>query len=63
MRREFTVVYYGKADGDSIKIDNESSAYEWIPIEDIKEYPMADSQRRRIEDVLEFCKTGKKRMG
>ncbi len=63
VRREFTVVYYGNAEGDNVKLDNESSAYEWISLDDIREYPMAESQRRRIEDVLVFCKTGQKRMG
>ena len=63
VRREFTIVYYGKAEEQNVIIDNESSAYEWIPINKVEEYPMAESQMRRIKDILRFCETGEKRMG
>ena len=63
IRREFTVVYYGKAYNSDVIIDDESSSYAWIPITNIKNYQMAESQRKRIADVIEFLKTGEKRMG
>lgn len=63
VRREFTIVYYGKAVGNDVVIDNESSSYEWIPLTDVMSIPMAESQRKRIEDVLRYIETGKKRMG
>lgn len=63
VRREFTIVYYGKTSNSEVVIDDESSAYAWIPFEKIMEYSMAISQRKRIKDVLNFVKTGEKRMG
>lgn len=63
VRREFTIVYFGTALNGEILIDEESSAYAWIPIESIMEYQMTTSQKKRIEDVLKFCRTGEKRMG
>lgn len=63
VRREFTIVYFGTASNGEVLIDDESSAYAWIPIESIMEYQMATSQKKRIEDVLNFCQTGEKRMG
>ena len=63
VRREFTVVYFGEAEEGNVTIDNESSAYKWIPIVDVEDYPMAASQLVRIKDVLKFYRTGKKRMG
>lgn len=63
VRREFTVVYYGAATNCEIIIDDESSTYAWIPLIDVETYPMAESQQKRIKDILEFCETGKKKMG
>lgn len=63
VRREFTIVYYGTVLNSNVIIDDESSAYAWIPIDSVMEYPMAVSQKKRIEDILNFCKTGEKRMG
>lgn len=63
VRREFTIVYYGTSSNADIVMDQESSAYAWIELDDIDNYPMADSQRRRIEDVIKFLKTGKRNMG
>ena len=63
VRREFTIVYFGTASNSEVVIDDESSAYAWIPVEKVMEYPMAESQKKRIGDVLNFCKTGEKRMG
>ncbi len=63
VRREFTIVYYGTASNSEVVIDDESSTYAWISLIDVLEYPMAASQKRRIEDVLNFYKTGEKKMG
>lgn len=63
VRREFTIVYYGTASNSEVAIDDESSAYAWISLKDVLEYPMAASQKKRIEDVLDFCITGEKKMG
>lgn len=63
VRREFTIVYYGTAINSEVVIDDESSDYAWIPMTDVEGYPMAKSQQKRIQDILAFCRTGRKRMG
>lgn len=63
VRREFTIVYYGESSNSDVIIDDESSSYAWIPLHEVLNYPMADSQKKRINDVLEFLATGQKRMG
>ncbi len=63
VRREFTIVYYGTSLNTEIVIDDESSAYAWIDLDHVDNYPMADSQRRRVEDVIKFLKTGKRNFG
>lgn len=62
VRREFTIVYYGESNTTTIEIDNESTEYKWISIDEVQTYPMADSQKRRLRDVVEYIKTGKKNM-
>ena len=62
VRREFTIVYYGEANTTTIEIDNESEEYKWISIDEVQMYPMADSQKRRLRDVVEYITTGKKNM-
>lgn len=62
VRREFTIVYYGTASNGEVVTDDESSAYAWIPVADVENVPMTESQRNRIKDVLDFCKTGEKKM-
>lgn len=63
VRREFTVVYYGEATNCNVIIDNESSTYEWIPLKEVSGFPMAESQKKRIADVILYVKNGEKRMG
>lgn len=63
VRREFTVVYYGEASNSEVIIDDESSSYAWIPLNEVTQYPMADSQKKRIADVIRYKETGEKRMG
>ena len=63
VRREFTIVYYGTVDVSNVILDEESSSYDWISIDTIDEYSMTSSQRRRIADVIEYIKTGNKRIG
>ncbi len=62
VRREFTIVYYGEVNTTTIEIDNESKEYKWISIDEVQMYPMADSQKRRLRDVVEYITTGKKNM-
>ncbi len=62
VRREFTIVYYGVCTDNDVKIDEESTEYNWIKFEDVKNYPIATSQITRIQDVIDFLKTGKLNM-
>ena len=63
VRREFTIVFFGTTTNGDVIIDDESSAYAWIKVSEIENYPMADSQRKRIKDVLDYIRTGNKNMG
>lgn len=58
VRREFTTVFAGRFDSGAVAIDAESTAYAWIAPEEIDALPLAESQRRRLADVLRFDATG-----
>lgn len=60
VRREFTVVFYGVANNAQVIMDEESSAYRWITLEEIDLLPMAESQRNRIADVKKYILDNKK---
>lgn len=62
VRQEFTIVYYGVVRGNKVKLDHESSGYVWVPLDDIKSLPLADSQKDRLDDVAEYVKSGKRRL-
>lgn len=61
VRQEFTIVYYGEALNYTVLLDDESSQFEWVSLDNILELPLADSQRRRINDVIDYLKTGKEK--
>ena len=60
VRQEFTIVYYGEVQGYDVKLDEESSNYVWVSFDKVLELPLADSQRRRLIDVIDYLKNGKK---
>ena len=60
VRQEFTIVYYGEADDYDVVLDEESSSYQWVDLERIAILPLADSQKRRIEDVIAYISYGKR---
>ena len=62
IRQEFSILYFGKAIDYDVSIDDESSQYQWVSLENALKLPLAESQRRRISDVIEYIKTGRKRM-
>ncbi len=62
VRQEFTIVYYGEASNYDVSIDDESSQFKWVALDKIVDLPLAESQRRRINDVLEFLKSGKRNL-
>lgn len=59
VRQEFTIVFGGKIEAGILKIDEESSDYKWININDIDNLELADSQRLRLKDVVEHLKKSK----
>ena len=63
VRQEFTIVYYGTTAYDNVLLDWESTAYRWVPLNDLQQLEMAESQRRRINDLLCYLETGNKRIG
>ena len=62
VRQEFTIVYYGEALNYDVSLDDESSQFQWVPLDKLIRLPLADSQKRRIEDVLNYLKSGSRRM-
>lgn len=62
VRQEFTVVFLGKSADSNVEIDHESISYAWVPFSELMSTGMADSQRRRISDLLHFFSTGEKQI-
>lgn len=59
VRREFTIVYIGNVSDTNVTIDEESTGYKWILLSEALSLPMAESQRSRIADVVEYMKSKK----
>ena len=57
VRQEFTLVYAGKIKGGELRIDHESKEAIWVSIADALNLPLADSQRRRLQDVAHYCQS------
>lgn len=62
VRQEFTIVYYGEALNYDVSLDDESSQFQWVPLGEVISLPLADSQKRRIGDVLSYLENGSRRM-
>lgn len=60
VRREFTLVYYAKAMGGKLALDDESTAFRWVPVNELGDLQLAVSQRRRLADLEAYLKTGKR---
>lgn len=54
VRQEFTLVYMAEADAGNLKIDDESKEAAWVPLLSAINLPLAESQRRRLKDVIEY---------
>lgn len=57
VRREFTIVYIGTVQNTNVVLDEESAAFQWVPLEQVQELPMAESQRERILDLMKYVET------
>lgn len=62
VRQEFTIVYLGEIAGGSVVLDDESSEYKWIKLEEVQNLEMAESQKRRISDLKSYLETGIKNL-
>ena len=56
VRQEFTFVYAAEIESGELKIDDESKEAAWVPLSSVVELPLAESQRRRLKDVMEYQK-------
>jgi hypothetical protein len=56
VRQEFTFVYAAEIESGELKIDDESKEASWVPLMSAVELPLAESQRRRLKDVVEYQK-------
>lgn len=63
VRQEFTVVFLAKTEDREITIDSESLSYRWVPFAELGTVEMASSQRKRIQDLLDYAATGRKSIG
>lgn len=62
VRQEFTIVYYGEVSGYNVELDEESSDFQWVPLDKVLALPLANSQRRRISDVINYISSGVRKM-
>lgn len=61
VRREFTVVFLGSVSAPAeVAINEESSDYEWVPVSNLETLDMAESQRKRVEDLVNYLRSGKR---
>jgi 8-oxo-dGTP diphosphatase len=56
VRREFTFVYAAEIESSELKIDDESKQAAWVPLSSAVELPLAESQRHRLKDLMEYQK-------
>ncbi|MFW0108995.1 NUDIX hydrolase [Rothia sp. P7181] len=61
VRREFTIVYLATTTSTEVRIDSESSEYRWFTISALAEADVAQSQRKRLNDLIRYLETGEKR--
>lgn len=54
VRQEFTFVYAAEIESGELKIDDESEEVAWVPLSSAVELPLAESQRRRLTDVMDY---------
>jgi 8-oxo-dGTP pyrophosphatase MutT (NUDIX family) len=54
VRQEFTLVYIAAIKSGQVTIDDESKEAVWVPIGEALDLPLANSQRRRLQDVARY---------
>ncbi len=56
IRQEFTLVYAAEIESGDLQIDHESKEIKWLPLASALELALAQSQTRRLRDILEYQK-------
>ena len=59
VRQEFTFVYSAEIESGQLVMDDESTEAMWISLQNAVELPLAQSQRRRLLDAMQFRKERK----
>ena len=62
VRQEFTVVFHGVSVGHEVSLDSESTGFQWVRKEKLLDLRLADSQRRRLTDLLRYLADGTQRI-
>jgi len=62
VRQEFTVVFHGASVGHEVSLDSESTGFQWVLKENLLDLRLADSQRRRLTDLLRYLADGTQRI-
>ncbi|HPX93440.1 MAG TPA: NUDIX domain-containing protein [Bacillota bacterium] len=62
IRQEFTLLYAGVIVSGHPKLDQESTNFIWIELENADKLPMADSQKTRLKDVRNYFETGERNL-
>lgn len=60
VRQEFTIVYISRTADTEVRIDSESTDYQWVSVEQLDELELADSQRLRLEDLQSYLAHGER---
>ena len=58
VRQEFTLVYAAEIESGELKIDDESKEAAWVDLSAVAQLLLAESQRRRLVDVVDFRSKG-----
>jgi len=56
VRQEFTFLYAAEIESGELKIDDESKEAAWVPLSSAVKLSLAESQIRRLKDVMEYQK-------
>lgn len=59
VRQEFTFVYAAEIESGELAIDNESKEAAWVPLDTAAQLRLAESQRRRLRDIVSYQKEGR----
>jgi ADP-ribose pyrophosphatase YjhB (NUDIX family) len=58
VRQEFTLVYAAEIESGELRIDDESKEAAWVDLSAVAQLSLAESQRRRLVDVVDFPSKG-----